>query len=308
MAKKIKSVGDVGHLMGWAGKNNPQLVRDEFDLFKDDFHKFHIVGSAPIEGARSMLWEVSRKVLGKDTENFPQEVGDCVSFGGKNATEYVQFYPIVNGDANEFKNIFPPYLYGCGRVFIGKGQVNGDGSLGVWQAKAVMEYGAIPTDTPNCPKYSGNIARKWGDSGPPDEFVSVGKTHIVKSAALISSWDELVTALVNGYPVTVASDIGYDMKPRSDGFHHNSTSWGHQMCFIGVDNRADKPYACILNSWGDVHGEIKDFKTGENWPVGTLRVLKSDAEKMIKQGDTFAYSSFNAFPAQKLPRSFFDLF
>lgn len=294
-------------LCGWAAKDNPELLRDAFDMIGDNFPRLSIKGSRPIKGARSMLWEVGRKVLGADTPNYPQEIGDCVSFGAKNAIEYVQFYPIANEARTIFKRVFPPYLYGCGRVFIGNGQLGrSDGSLGIWQAKAVMQYGTIPIDTPNCPPYSGRIAKDWGASGPPDQFVTVGKEHIIKSAALVKTWDDVVTALVNGYPVTIASNVGFDMSPRSDGFNHYSTNWGHQMCIVGADNEYQTPYACILNSWGDAHGAIKDFKTGEIWPKGTLRVLRKDIETILSEGDSFAYSAFDGFPAQELPREFFD--
>jgi intein/homing endonuclease len=239
-------------LCGWAGTIRPDLFRESFNMIAA-FPRLRIKGSRPITGARSMLWEVGRKVLGKDTPNYAQEIGDCVSFGAKNAIEYVQFYPIANGQANTFKQVFPPYLYGCGRVLIGGGKMgNEDGSLGSWQAQAVMKYGTIPLDADGCPAYSGQVAKSWGYRGAPDNFVTIGKTHIVKSAALVSTWDELCTALVNGYPVTIASDVGFDMKERSDGFFHNSTSWGHQLCAT--------PYTVISYVKSKF---IKDIKIGD---------------------------------------------
>ncbi len=179
---------------------------------------------------------------------------NCVSFGAKNAVEYVQMYPLANGERIVWKRVFPPYLYGCGRVFIGKGQIgaNEDGSLGVWQAKAVMEYGVIPIDAPNCPPYSGNVAKQWGGSGPPKDFVPVGKEHLIKSAASVKSWNDVLTALTNGYPVTIASNVGFDMEAQRDGFHHNTTSWGHQMCAT--------PYS--LTSYVKPRC-IKDIKVGD---------------------------------------------
>lgn len=308
----------VGDLCGWAGKptemgGRPDLVAEAFELWSSDpiiKEATRVISSLPIQsGGRSMLWEVGRKILGTDSPNYPQQVGDCVSFGGKNACEYVQYYPIAAGERSVWTRVFPPYLYGCGRVFIGNGQMGRqDGSVGAWQAQAVMKYGTIPINAPGCPEYSGSIARQWGlKPGPDDSFVTVGKQHIVKSTAAVTTWEELVAALTNGYPVTVASNVGYDMTPRSDGFNHYSTHWGHQMCIIGVDDDASQPHACILNSWGDVHGQIKDFKTGEIWPKGTLRARKSDVMYMLAEKDTFAYSSLEGFPAQSLPDDAFNL-
>src|SRR3990167_4557052 len=159
---------------------------------------------------------------------------NCVSFGAKNAIEYLQCCQILlSGKSEKFKPIFPPYLYGTGRVQAGGDGGGGDGSLGSWQAKAVMEYGTIPSDleNPKCPSYSGGIARKWGDRpGPPKEFLEVGKTHLVKSAAKISSWEQLCKAISNGYPCTVASNQGFEMTSRDGKFHNPSGNWSHQMC------------------------------------------------------------------------------
>jgi hypothetical protein len=144
-----------------------------------------------------------------------------------------------------------------------------------------MQYGVIPTDMEGVPDYSGKVADSWGYSGPSENFINVGKTHLIKSAALVKTWDEVVTALTNGYPVTIASYVGYSMKAGRDGFHVQNTSWAHAMCIIGVDNEYSEPHACVLNSWGPAHGEIKDFKTGEAWPKGTIRARRQDIGKAI---------------------------
>lgn len=304
----------VAELCGWAGRpvergGRPELVAEAFELWTSSPIKASLASLPYQAGVRSMLWEVGRKIMGTDPPNYAQQIGDCVSFGAKNACEYLQFYPIANGARNKWTQVFPPYLYGCGRVFIGKGQMGWqDGSVGAWQAQAVMQYGTIPIDAPNCPAYSGSVAKQWGSQpGPPTDFVTIGKEHIVKGAAAVQTWEDVLAALSNGYPCTVASDVGFDMTPRSDGFNHYSTHWGHQMCIIGVDDDAADPYACVLNSWGDVHGQIKDFKTGDIWPKGTLRVRKQDIQSMLDAKDAFAYSSTDLFKAQALPDDSFDL-
>jgi hypothetical protein len=302
---------NVQQFCGWAGE---ELAAEEFDLIKDKFVEFRIVGASPFKAERRMmLYDVVRKVLGKDTPNYPQQIGDCVSFGAKNAIEYLQCCEIlINGDNERFRPIYPPYLYGTGRVFVGRGQLDrsGDGSLGSWMAKAVIDYGAIASDENNLPQYSGSVAKKWGNSpGPPKEFVDIGKQHLVKSAAQIRSWDDLVQAICNGYPCTVASNQGFTMRADSNGFHNPEGNWGHQMCIIGVDDEYSDPYAIILNSWGDSHGVLKDFKTGENLPVGCIRARKRVIESMIRAGETFAYSNFVGFPGQNdiIDARLFDL-
>ncbi len=234
---------------------------------------------------------------------------NCVSFGAKNAIEYVQAYDIAqNGNLAEWKLVFPPYLYGTGRVLVGRGQLGRQaGSLGSWQAEAVEKFGVIASDTEGCPKYSGKLADQWGYQGVPDKFVTLGKTHLVQNTALVTTWDELKLALSNGYPVTTASNVGYSLKPGRDGFHVQNDRWPHQMMFGGYDDGGDgiEPHALLLNSWSDIMGSIVDFRTKEKWPVGTLRIRKADALKHLAARESFAYPSLQGFVPRPLDTNFF---
>jgi len=220
---------------------------------------------------------------------------------------------LLKGDNEKFRPVFPPYLYGTGRIYVGGGQLgNEDGSLGSWMADAIVKYGVLCSDEPGVPVYSGSVASSWGGTrGRPtlDKWKPIAEVHPVKSAAKIDNWDELVTAICNGYPCTVASMQGFNMEASSDGFHRANGQWAHQMTWIGVDDEVSDPYAILLNNWGDVHGRLKDFKTGENLPEGVLRVRKSTVQSMINAGETFAYSNFDGFPDQqeKLEKALFKL-
>jgi len=234
----------------------------------------------------------------------------CVSFGAKNAIEYLQCCEILmKGDREKFRPVFPPYLYGTGRVFAGGGRLDGeDGSLGSWMADAVITHGVLASDEPNVPQYDGRVAKKWGDTpGPPNEFILIGKEHPVKSAAKINSWEELVTAICNGYPCTVASNQGFEMEAGADGFNEASGQWGHQMCITGIDDEYTQPYCIILNSWGDAHGRMKDFNSKEDLPIGVLRAKKNIIQRMISSGEVFAYSNFQGFPTQEIAKELFKL-
>jgi hypothetical protein len=118
-----------GQHRGWLGL---EVAKKEWDLLKTS-STFRPLSLGPVRGSRRMmLHEVVRKVLGKDTENYPQEIGDCVSFGAKNAIEYLMCCErLLKGDAEKFRPVFAPYLYRTGRIYVGGGQLgNGDGSLG----------------------------------------------------------------------------------------------------------------------------------------------------------------------------------
>ena len=293
---------------GWAGQ---KVAKDAFYLLSTRPGNNFVKLSLPYtSGSKMMLYNFCRKVLGKDTLNYPQEIGDCVSFGAKNACEYIICVQKALGLApDEFRPVFPPYLYGCGRVFVGEGQMgNDDGSVGSWQAEAVQKYGVLAADEPNVPEYSGSVAKQWGySSNSLNKFTDLGKVHPVKSAAQVTTWKEVVAAVSNGYPVTVASNQGFTMEPGNDGFHRPSGTWGHQMCIIGVDDSYKKPYGIILNSWGDVMGQLKDFDTGEELPVGCIRATSDVIEGMVGQEDSFAYSHMNWFEEQKFSPDLFKL-
>jgi hypothetical protein len=327
----IAKAYESGELCGWAEVRRPGIAKEQFNLLRDKgaFTPFGISGlTRSTSGQKAMLYQICRAVLGKDTPNYPQMIGDCVSFGAKNATEIVTCTEIagkaivsespkafIASEMLKWRPVFPPYFYGTGRVYVGGGQMgtNDDGSLGSWMAEAVRRFGALFADEPGVPAYSGAVARAWGDPYPGpdlDKWKKTASAYPVKSTAPISNWDDLVAAVVNGYPCPTASNVGYNMEASNDGFHDQTTSWGHQMCFIGVDEtyqNGNDPYAIILNNWGDVHGHLKDFETGEDLPIGVLRVRRADAEKHIAAGETYAYSNFVGFPEQKLDKALFKL-
>lgn len=284
-------------LCGWAGEDRAEEV---WQAIGSQFPDFLIVGAGNEDVTYRMLWEITREVLGKDPPNVPQLDGDCVAQAAQRVIEQVQCQEIKAGDAEEWHPIFAPYLYGTGRVQVGGGQMRGSaGSVGSWQAKAVELYGAVPADAPGVPKYSKAISVQYGNNGPPKELLEMGKKHLIQTTSRIRSRADLKIALQNWYGCTVASNQGFEMMARSDGYHYPSGSWPHQMSIIGfgVDERGVE-YACVLNSWGDVHGKVKDFKSGVIWPVGSMRVKMSVIDGMIGRGEVFAYSRFQGFPTQ----------
>jgi hypothetical protein len=239
---------------------------------------------------------------------------NCVSFGVKNAIEYLQCCQIILGNISEFHNIFPPYAYGTSRL-IGNMLGGQDGSVGIFAAQAANQYGELNADADGVPKYSGDIAKKWGASQKPwANFKPIGQKHLVQRTAKVASWEDAIAAITNLYTITVASDYGFEMSARNDGFHHRSGSWGHQMMCCGIDNGDSSKNipanAIILNSWGEnaMGPQLQDFRDPSlTLPPGVLRISKEDFVGMIKQDDTWAYSSFDAFDLQQLPSDFFSM-
>jgi hypothetical protein len=293
------SEAQVPGLCGWAG---PDVAADEFSRLKGHFIPFLISATdgapAVAEDRRSVLSECAVEVLGNHIPTLRQEVGDCVSMGAANAVMYLQVVAMRTGNATSFRDVFPPYLYGTSRVQIGKGRIGckSDGSVGSWAAVAVQQYGVIASDVEGVPTYSGAIARAWGCRGPPANLLDVGKKSLVKSAAKVTTWQEARDALVNGYPITVASNVGFKMSGTMRGkklFLPPSGSWAHQMVVIGYDNA---PEACFLflNSWGpDAHQPVN-----QDGPPGSFWVSAKTLQRMLAADDSYVFSSFEGFPEQ----------
>ena len=107
-------------------------------------------------------------------------------------------------------------------------------------------------------------------------------------------------ALQNYYPVTIASDWGGRMRcPVVEGvlLNERRTTWMHQMVVVGwQDHPKLGELFYVLNSWGDsAHGD--DPAGG---PPGGFWVKAREIDYITAQGDSWAFSQFNGFPAQEL--------
>lgn len=282
---------DHSLLCGWAG---PKQAADAIAALA--LEPFAAYGLS-LQAETRKLWDFTKKVLGKHTPNYRQEIGDCVSFGMKNVVEYMSCVQIVQGARQEFKYVFPPFIYGISRVQIGGGRLgNGDGSLGSWAAEGVRRYGILFNDDPGVPKYAGSVAKQWGFRGPPNEHIAEAKDNPVKTVAQVKTFAEAAAALSNGYPITVASMQGFAMEGRERGgklWGVPQGQWAHQMAFVGVD-MADESLFC-LNSWGDSLWP----RHPDDAPPGGFWVDKATCARMLRE-DSWACSQFDGFPAQKL--------
>lgn len=299
-------------LVGWAEYIKPGLVAQYLNLCSPQ-----LLRTPPIfnnydkyKGGKYMLYLAVRKVLGDDTDNEAQLIGDCVSWGAKNGSEYTTCCDILmRGDREKYKKIFPPYYYGTGRVYVGGWDNDySDGSLGSYMAEAVMKYGTLFRDEPGVPTYNADVAKEWGAKRSVlDKWKPIAIKYLVQDAVMIKSWEELVCAIANGYACPTASNVGYDMEASNDGFHRQTTNWAHQMTWIGLSDNSSDPYAILLNSWGDAHGRLKDFDDGHMLPAGVLRVRRKDVEKHIREQETYAYANVIGFPEQKINEALLKL-
>jgi hypothetical protein len=310
---------------GWAGESvAPEPVAD--DLL--------IVGAEPSEGVVSLLWDAAKKVNGGNhLPCYRQETGDCTSWGAFNALNYRQCFEaaqalaagddaaaaILTATNNQFRYsaAFPPWIYGVSRTApdLGNHKLRGAGSLGSWTAQACVRYGVLSFDEPDLPKYSGKLADTWGRSGPPKEWFPKAEPYKLRSVALVQNYEAARDALANGFPVTVASNQGFQQKATLiDGRYWGrpSGSWAHQMCFTGVDDtapappwsRSKKPGAVYCqNSWGATAHGTENPPDGA--PPGGFWVDRDTADRMLGQRDSYAYSGFEGFVPKRVDWSVF---
>jgi hypothetical protein len=246
-------------------------------------------------GQTVLLYKAWLEVLG-DYYYYPgQEIGCCVGRGFSSGVELLSCVEIARGVHQEsFKHISHEALYGLSRTEpdTGNGQLKGrDGSVGAWAAKAVTTYGTVSREETGY-KYDDKVAKAWGDRGVPADVKELCGGHLVKTASLVATWDELEDALANGYPVPVCSDQGFTMTRDKDGFCKPQGTWGHCMLIIGV--RQDRPGACIYQSWGE---GVPDGPLALDQPSNSFWADRDVISRMLAKRDTFLLNSHVGYPA-----------
>jgi hypothetical protein len=247
------------------------------------------------------LWDACRKATGNLLPPRNQgQVGSCVSFGTASAIEHLICVQIASGAREQYLDLAQEIIYGGSRVEIGGGRINGDGSVGAWAAKFVTQYGVVARGTYgryDLTRYDERRCRDFGYAGVPDELEPVAREHPVKAVTNVRTWAECRAAVRNGYPVAVCSGQGFRMQRDADGFCAPQGSWAHCMAIVGVKG-GRRPGAFILNSWGG-NAHTGPLGVGNPSPAG----FWADAnvvDRMLREGDSWAFSSFAGFPSRKL--------
>lgn len=293
------------HRMGW----NEEAAKIEAPILAAKTPRLQITDSkGNVLDGSGMFVELYRysKVAngGKHVPPFLQETGDCCSMGWSRAMIELQGYQIVHEKRSDevLKIPFPPYNYGYGRVQIGKRQIRGQGSTGAYSAQAGVIGGVLTAEEAERQgyRYKGQLADQWGNNGPPKECINFAKEFRVQSVSHVRSWEDCRDAIAYGYPVTVASNQGFqgNFSYQRDGklWLKPNGSWSHQMCFTAVEDRPGKQKGCFCqNSWGpDAHP-----KPLNDEPLGGFWVDYQTVHKMVAQGDSWAHSMFDGFKASE---------
>lgn len=233
-------------------------------------------------------------------------VHNCVAAGFEHALEGCAASEILAGDLELWRPQFNPFNYWAGRVIIGKNRLRGGaGSLGSWSAQAGVQIGNIAADMNGLPQYTKAAVDAWGDGKAyngikPETFRPLAGEHKLRVWGLLHDWSQVRDALYHRYGVTTASNQGYTMKPGRSGFHERSGNWAHQMCVYGYSEEGRIPWVAIYNSWGNVHGQVRDPDTGELWPPGLLCVRRDDFIRghLTPSTECCVLSKYDGYPAR----------
>ncbi len=319
---RVPADADVPPPDGWI--NDPDAVKvavkaiEAQQGFTTDFSRIAKDAIATDNDASFFSWDAEGKILKKVLDSWDQgPVGTCVSFGWGRGCQDLMLIQIFKGGIEEWPGyqVATEPIYAGSRVEVGGGRIAGDGSVGAWAGQWVQgkkdvggillqkQYGSIDLST-----YSPSRARSWGRTGCPNELESAAAEHRVQGIAMVTSSAEVWTAIGNGYPVPVCSDVGFD-SPLKDGFCARRGSWGHCMLVRGRFIHPSRGRCFVIqNSWGDYlrskgnpNSMIETKDRGKvQLPTGCFAVPASDIDVIVRQKDSFAISSFRGFPAQKL--------
>jgi hypothetical protein len=247
------------------------------------------------------LWDACRKVTGDLLPPRDQgSVGACVGFGTAAAVEHLSCVQVASDPNETFRELAPEIIYAGSRVEIGGGHIRGDGSVGAWAAQFVHDYGVLPRD--NYPrldlsKFDPKQCRRLGNTGVPADLEPLTKQHPVRAITSVRSFDECRAAIRNGYPMIVCSSQGFTMARDAEGFCQPQGTWMHCLAIVGVRG-GPRPGAFLLNSWG---GSAHRGPGGLGHPSPAGFWADADVvDRMLREGDSWAFSQFAGFPARKL--------
>lgn len=183
------------------------------------------------------------------------------------------------------------------------GKTSGAGSQVSWAGHTAqtigvlpaMDYGLLGYDLT---AYDPELVRQWS-RGPPQALRLVAAMYKSEGYIQIRTWEQLRGAISSGFPVIVGSNVGFGPQRgqvRSETGNLRSrwwSRWNHAQVYIGVSDMGNNKGVLVLNSWGT------DWVTGPkrfgDEPDGSYWISKADAERMIRQQDTYVILPIKGF-------------
>ena len=270
------------------------INKSKYSLFNDGAKRIKNSG----KGKLSIPYKSVLK-FDNNPYNERQSTGDCVSHGTRNACDLTRAVEIdVHGDREGW------VARGATEAIYGARGHSGQGMSCARAADFVSNNGGIVlrknySGIADFSKYNGNLGASWGARGLPDKVIDIANDHQIRTVSLVRTITEARDALANGYGLAVCSSYGFSNKRDKNGIAKKSGSWAHCMAWIACDDTGNEPLFLVQNSWGK-------WNSGGHpeWgpiPDGSFLIHAEDAEGMLKQNGSYAFSDFDGFPPQKLP-------
>lgn len=220
-------------------------------------------------------WELEEKALGAAQRPHYQRRGTCVAQAFSRAVELTMLADmVIHGEGEEWvAQVHPGSIYGISRVEVGGGRLRGDGSLGAWAAKGVVQYGVLFRRKYPAYDLSGaddeTFAVDWGARGVPDELEPIMREHPVGDASMVLNGEQYKVAAYAWKPVPICSMQAFRTQRDSYGMcaPNPRDTWAHCMLAAGLlqikhpQHPNGRYVVPIAQSWGP------------NNPSGNTRVV-----------------------------------
>lgn len=257
-----------------------------------------------------------------DFQRLAQPIGSCIGWGWALGINTVAAIDIVLKKDLEgwCGRVLEAASYGFARVEARglKKASWSDGAYGGAAAKGATKFGSLHYKKYNDkfdftsftkPIYNGKVVshadleKNFGYYGVPDELEPEAGNHKIVTTSLVTSFNEAAAAIaITKNPVVVCSGVGFQNSVRDkDGFCLERGSWAHCMLFIGA-RFGKRPGLLCVNSWGNSNsGPTYPENMPKSIAACSFWVDAHTVDKMLRQQDSFALSSYEGFPPQKLP-------
>lgn len=246
-----------------------------------------------------------------------QGIGDCMSWScAHNADMLACVQAYMQGAPEEVPyQVASECMYGFMRVEVyGRPDYGGDGANGGDAAKAVMAYGVLHRTKYNFGKgydfttYSGSRAKSFGATGVPDELEPLAREHIVKTATLVTNFNDAAKFIMNGYPISNAASNNYTCEGNRDNEGYaRGTPYSHAMNYVGVRWGAKPALLKTNTGWvNSVSGPMWPAELASDSKYASLLTCMwweeaSLCDKVLGEQDSFAYSQYQGFKKQAIP-------
>lgn len=265
--------------------------------------------SAIVGSSKGKLCTPWKQYIKSDPDNAlkgAQGTGDCVSWGGRTASDTTRCWEIwTKGDEQYIKRQATCLIY-SGRGHNGQGA--SPAKLSKWHINTGYLLEILFTDADgkvwdftDYKKYM-RIGMNNGRNGLPDAIIDITKQHRLQRTVNLTEMDAIADALFNGYGVHCGSSIG--VSKVGDPISNLRGSWAHDMAIVGFDDRPEthEKYGSRIwmwdNSWGNWNTVTNIPTEWQPWGQGMFALNENDTWRAVRSGGCWCFSDSDGFPAR----------